>query len=95
MLKNYKIIGGIAIGALILTILVFVIISIFSKELVCKSEYGDITIKYDDEGITEYGKNDFNYEIDLQNKLVKETGIEKYIENFSKSFEANTGGKCK
>lgn len=64
MKKALMIIGGIAVGLIILIVLVFGITSVTSNKLVCKSEQGNITIMYNDKTIKGYTANGITYNLD-------------------------------
>ena len=95
MKKILTIIGGIVVGLIVLGILLFVIISITSKKLVCKSSEGNITIMYDNKTITGYTAVGLSYDMNSQREIAEEVGIKEYIEDFIEFFNENTTGSCK
>ena len=84
------------IGAAVVGLLVFVAITYFtSDKLVCKSDEGDITIMYRDGKITGYTGVNITYELEKQQKIAEEIGIDEYLKQFTLWFESETTGTCK
>lgn len=94
MKKVLMIIGGLAVGTIVLFIAIFSIASATSNKLVCKSAEGNITIMYNDKKITGYTANGISYDMDSQEKYAEQVGIDAYIEEFTTWFSNNTSGSC-
>lgn len=83
------------IGIILLIIIVFIVINLLPKKLVCKSKEGNITIIYDDKTITKYTvSGGITYNLEEGQEIAKKLGIEEYLNQFEKWFQANTTGKC-
>ena len=94
LVKILAIIGGIVVGFIILFIVIFSITSASSEKLVCKSDEGNITIMYNEKGITGYTATGMSYELDTQQEYAKEIGMDAYITEFDNWFKSNTSGYC-
>lgn len=94
LIKILAIIGGLVVGLIILFVIIFSIISASSEKLVCKSSEGNITIMYNEKGITGYTASGMSYDLDTQKKYAKEVGIDAYITEFDNWFKSNTSGYC-
>lgn len=95
MKKVLMVIGGIVVGIIVLVVAVFLIVSVLSDKLVCKSSKGNITIMYSDKELTGYTTSgDITFDLDGQNTLAKELGTTDYIKQFVIWFETNTDGTC-
>ena len=94
MKKVLMIIGGVVLGFVALGVAIFAIVSLTSNKLKCKSSVGDITIMYNDEKITGYTATGMTYDMDAQNKIVEQYGIEKHLDEFSKWYAEHTDGTC-
>ena len=90
MKKILMIIGGLVI----LGIIVFIIVSLTSDKMVCKSDEGDITIMYTNKGITGYTANGISYDLDGQQDYAEQVGIDAYLDEFATWFSNNTTGTC-
>lgn len=90
MKKILMIIGGLVV----LGILIFVITSLTSKKMVCKSNEGDITIMYNSKTITGYIANGISYDFDNQKDYAEQVGIDAYLDEFDNWFINNTTGTC-
>ena len=90
MKKILMIIGGLVI----LGIIVFIIVSLTSDKMVCKSDEGDITIMYTNKGITGYTANGISYDLDGQQDYAEQVGIDAYLDEFATWFSNNTTGSC-
>lgn len=88
------IIGGIVVGFIALFLIIFLTTSANSDKLVCKSNEGNITIMYNDKGITGYTATGMNYDLDKQKEVAKEIGIDAYLTEFNNWFKTNTTGVC-
>jgi len=91
------IVGGV-VGLIILFIILLFIVSIImsgsSKQLVCKSKEGSITITYDKNGITGYKTSNMTFDYDYQKEYAEKIGIDAYLEEFDTWFSTNTTGEC-
>lgn len=94
MKKILMIIGGFVLGVLVLGGIIFGIVSINSKKLVCKSNEGNITIMYNDKTITGYTAKGIGYDLDGQKEYAERIGIDEYLDEFSIWFSNNTTGSC-
>ena len=94
LIKILAIIGGIVVAFVILFIIIFSITSASSEKLVCKSDEGNITIMYNEKGITGYTASGMSYDLDEQKEVAKEIGIDAYITEFNSWFISNTSGYC-
>lgn len=65
-----------------------------SKELICKSEKGNITIRYNTNGIISYKASDMSYDLNGQKKYAKQVGMDAYVSEFNTWFVTNTAGTC-
>ena len=93
MKKVLMIIGAIVLGLIALFVAVFLIVSLTSKKMKCKSDEGSITIMYRKK-INGYTAKNISYDMDKANEYVKEYGIDDYLDAFEEYFEANTSGTC-
>jgi len=64
------------------------------SKLVCESDEGSITLYYNDSGITAYTASNIDYDMDGQNEILDEIGVERYLAEFSNWFTTNTTGSC-
>lgn len=94
MKKALIIIGSFAVGIVILGIVIFSVISITSKKMVCKSSEGNITIMYNDKTLTGYTANGISYDYDGQKEYAVQVGIDAYLTEFANWFSNNTTGTC-
>ena len=94
MKKGLLIFVGIVGGVVVLFGLLFGLVSISSKKMVCKSDEGDITIMYNDSQITGYTAVGISYNLEEQKILAERIGVEAYLNDFSKWFKNNTSGTC-
>lgn len=94
LIKILAIIGVVVVVLIILFVVIFSIISSSSEKLVCKSNEGNITIMYNNSGITGYTARNMSYDIDTQKEYAKEIGMENYITEFNDWFISNTSGYC-
>ncbi len=84
----------IILGIVVFIVGIFVITYVSSKKLVCKSNEGDITLMYNDKKIKGYVANNIKYDMDGQNKIFNEIGMDEYLKQFIDWFESETSGKC-
>ena len=94
LVKVLAIIGGVVVGFIVLFIVIFSITSANSEKLVCKSDEGNITIMYNEKGITGYTATGMSYDLDAQKEVAKEIGMDAYITEFNSWFKSNTSGYC-
>lgn len=94
MKKVLIIIGSIVLSFVILGVIIFTVISVSSKKLVCKSDEGNITIMYNKKTITGYKAKGMTYDFDVQKEYANEIGVDAYIEEFDNWFKTNTTGTC-
>ena len=94
-MKKALIIIGIVVGIIVVAS-VILLGGVFSSsnKFVCKSDKGNITIYYNDKALTGYTAVGIEYNLDDQNKIAKEIGVKKYLEDFNQWFVTNTGGIC-
>ena len=93
-IKILAIIGGFIGGIILLAIIIISIVSANSDKLVCKSNEGNITIMYNENGITGYTANGMSYDLEQQKDYAKKIGIEAYLKEFNSWFTSNTTGTC-
>ena len=94
LVKILAIIGGVVVGIVILAIVIISIVSVSSEKLVCKSDKGNITIMYNEKGITGYIATGMSYDLDKQKEVANEIGMDAYITEFDNWFKNNTSGYC-
>ena len=87
---------GIFFGVMIVVgIIIFAVVSLTSKKLVCKSSQGNITIMYKKDKLTGYKLNGYlTYDLDTAKQYVQQNGIDKYLDAFKSYFEVNLNGTC-
>ena len=94
MKKILTIIGGIVVGVIALVAIIFAVVSLTSKKMVCKSEEGNITLMYNDKTIKGYTAKNITYDLDTQKQYAEKIGVEKYLDEFAGWFKNNTTGSC-
>lgn len=94
MKKVLMIVGGVVLGLVALGCAVFAITSLTSQKMKCTSSAGNITIMYNDEKITGYTATGISYDMDEQNEVVEQYGIEAYLDEFSDYFAQHSDGVC-
>ena len=94
IVKTLAIIGGVVIGIIVLTYLIISIVSANSNKLICKSNEGNITIMYNDNGVVGYTASGISYDLDQQKVYAKEIGVKAYLNEISTWFSTNTTGTC-
>lgn len=94
MKKVLMIIGAVVLFFVVFGVVIFTIISVNSKKLVCKSDEGNITIMYNKKTITGYNAKGMSYDLDGQKDYADKIGIDAYIEEFENWFKTNTTGTC-
>ena len=95
MKKVLMIIGGIVLAIAAIAAIIIGITYATSKKMVCKSNEGNITIMYNDKKITGYTAKGIKYDLDGQQKLSEQIGVDEYLNQFSNWFSTNTTGTCK
>lgn len=95
MKKVLMIIGGIVLAIAAIAAIIIGITYTTSKKMVCKSNEGNIIIMYNDKKITGYTAKGITYDLDGQQKLSEQIGIDEYLNQFSNWFSTNTTGTCK
>ena len=95
-MKNFlAVIGGITLTVFGVGAAVVLVINFMQHKLICTSDIGDITITYNDQTITRYKANGFQYNLESQQEYVEEVGINTYIVEFKDNFrEVTKGGNC-
>ena len=91
--------GGVSYAMIALSIGISLIIGFISykpssDKIVCTSDKGNITIMYNEEGITGYKANGMSYDLDAQKEHAKEIGMDAYITEFDNWFKSNASGYC-
>lgn len=94
MKKVLMYIGGSVVGAVILFLVIYGIVSLATDKLVCKSKEGSITLMYNDKTIVGYTTKGMSYDLQMQKSYVENVGVDTYLEEFSLWFSSNTTGKC-
>lgn len=94
MKKVLTIVGGLVVGLVVLGLAIFFFVSGTSKKLACKSSSGTITIMYNDEKLTGYTANGYTFDQDGQNDIVKQIGIDAYIQEFEAWMASEPDGSC-
>ena len=92
--KVLSIIGGIVAALITAFIVIFIVASINSEKLVCKSNEGNITIMYNKNGLIGYTAKGIIYDYDTQKQIAKQIGVKEYITEFNEWFVSNTTGSC-
>lgn len=96
--KTKKIFLAVCIFVVLLVIGLVVYITVNkgnSKELVCTSNAGNITIYYDKSTVIGYTQNGYDYSLLSEKSRAETIGIDKYIEEFTNTFVSATNGTCK
>lgn len=94
MKKILMIISGIVLAIIVIAAVIIGITYTSSKKLVCKSNEGNITIMYTDKKITGYTAKNITYDLDGQQKIAEQIGVDEYLNQFSIWFSTNTTGTC-
>ena len=86
------------IGVLIAITLVFFALYSFvsntSSKMICKSDKGNITIRYNEHELVGYTAVNMEFDFDEQNEYAKDIGVEEYLKEFNTWFKENTNGTC-
>lgn len=90
---------GFVIAIIVIVSSVLLYTSLTSKEMICKSSYGNFTLRYKGSKITGYTSSgtfgeQIDFDINEQNNNVKEMGIDEYLRTFSWAFIYATDGTC-
>ena len=94
IIKILAIIGGIILGIIIIIAIFITIVFTNHNKFVCESSIGDITLTYNNKEITGYIGNGISYDLDEQQQISKQIGVQNYLDKFNEWFKANTGGSC-
>lgn len=86
-------------GAVILSVVVMVVFVLVndgdnSKQLVCQSNEGNITLVYDNNTVVGFTASTYTYDLLSEKERAEEMGVEKYIDEFASIFNTNTMGTC-
>ena len=94
MKKILMIIGGIVVGAALLFVVLFFIVSATSDKIVCKGDKSKLTIMYKDNKIKGYTAKNIDFDQDTAQAFVDIYGIESYYQTLDTWFEDNVNGSC-
>lgn len=95
MKKVLMIVGGIVLAVVVIIVAIILINSAMSDKLVCKSTEGNITITYNEDGLTGYTTvGSITYDYDNQSAYASKIGVDSYMSEFTEWFEENTDGTC-
>lgn len=93
--KKVAIIVSSLVGALLIgAIGIFVYFVMSAKKFECTSEKGSITIMYTEKKLVGYKTKNYKYDLDGQQKIANEVGVEEYLNQFGTWWKTNTGGTC-
>lgn len=85
-------------SVVILSVVVMVVLVLTNKnsnkELVCVSNYGNVTITYNSATIVGYTSKGYSYDLLSEKSRAEQIGMNRYIEEFSNTFNTNTFGTC-
>ena len=87
------VLAGIGLVVL-LAIVMLIIVAKSSKDFVCTSDQGSITLYYNKNAVIGYSAQGFTYDLDGQQELSKQKGIDQYLDEFNQWFVSTTNGKC-
>ncbi len=98
--SNLKLILFIIIGSIVAIVVVLCIVWYMlygtNKKLHCTSQYGDVTLIYNQKEIVSYeATGELTFNMEKQNMIAKEIGTKSYIAQFITSFVTDFGGYCK
>lgn len=98
-MKDMRKLFLIGCGVVILSVVIMVVVVLVngsnaSKELVCTSNNGNITLFYNKTGVVGYTANGYTYDLLSERERADQIGVSKYIEEFSNTFNTNTFGTC-
>lgn len=74
---------------------VYTFLDTATKEMICESNVGNITIKYNKTTVIGYKSNKITYNLYDQRTYADEVGITQYLDEFETWFKENTQGTCK
>lgn len=91
-----SIICGVIVAVALIGIVIWGVIISRTRRLECTSSEGDITVMYDDHGVTGYSASTtFDFDLGHQQSYAEHVGIEAYLTEFEEWFLNNTGdGVC-
>lgn len=95
MKKALMIIGGIVVAIIVLGGGILIYQYQTSKQFVCESDVGSITILYNDKTINGYFANGLSYDLDAQKAYAEQIGVEAYLQEFDTFFQTNMNGTCR
>jgi len=81
---------GIIVGVFALSSLV----SDNTNKLVCKSNEGNVTILYTENGVVGYTAVGIDFDLDSAQSEAYSMGVDNYLEEYKSNFESTTSGKC-
>lgn len=71
-------------------VLIFIASTNSTKKMVCEAPNVNITISYDDKGITGYSSYGMGYDLEGQREYAQKVGLEPYLLEFEEWFKAST-----
>lgn len=90
---------------ILIIIIIFIIVLAFvinycllfknTKELVCTSSQGSVTIKYSKNTILDVKTKNISYFVEEHQSIVDKKGMDTYLKEYKDSFESFTDGTCK
>jgi len=99
-LKEVNIWFLIGCGIVMLSVVVMIVLIAVNgignntKQLVCKSNNGNITLTYDENSIIGYTSSGYSFDLLLEQGRFSQLGMDRYIEEYSNTFNTNTFGTC-
>lgn len=75
-------------------VLIFIASANSTKKMICEAPNVNITISYDDNGITGYSAYGMEYDLKGQQEYASKVGLGPYFLEFEDWFKASTGGTC-
>lgn len=93
--KSLKILFAVSITAFLMVAGIIGFVMLSSKSIICRSARGNVTLSYKEDRIVEAKTKDISFDLEGQNKVFKELGKAKYIEEFRQWFKTETGESCK
>lgn len=88
------IIGATVAGIVIIGLIAYFIMNRNVSKMTCKSDLGDITIKYNEKTLTGYYASKIKYDFDGQKAIADKIGVETYLQEFDNWFADKAGGTC-
>lgn len=87
------IVGGL-VGLFVIGIVVVIFLSSRGDKMVCTSKEGNITIRYNKNGLTGYSASGMTYKFEEQKDYARQIGVDAYLKEFNSWFIKNTTGTC-